>query len=121
MKAFPGTIESKGRFQRKELNDEQLEWLRRWYPVTENVRLAKAMGIGLGKLTDFAKDYNLKKSEAGMKAIKRRQTKAMTKANHKNGCYDRKRGHPPSDARWKARAGGGKSFVQDCKIRLLGR
>lgn len=98
MKAFPGTIESKGRFKRKELNDEQLEWLRRWFPVTENVRLAKAMGIGLGKLSDFARIFNLKKSEAGMKAIKQRQTKAMTKANHKNGCYDRKRGHPPSDA-----------------------
>jgi hypothetical protein len=99
MKAFPGTVETtKGRFQRKVLNNEQLEWLRRWFPMTENVRLAKAMGIGLGKLSDFVKEYSLKKSEAGLKAIKRRQAKAMAKTNHKNGCYDRKRGHPPSDA-----------------------
>lgn len=99
MKAFPGTVETtKGRFQRKVLNNEQLEWLRRWFPVTENVRLAKVMGIGLNKLSDFARDYNLKKSNAGLSAIKQRQVKAMVKTNHKNGCYDRKRGHPPSDA-----------------------
>ena len=99
MKPFPGKVEmTKGRVHRLVLNDEQLEWLRRWFPVTENCRLAKAMGISLSKVHDFANDYNLTKSEAGLRAIKRRQTKAMAKTNRKNGCYDRKRGHPPSEA-----------------------
>lgn len=89
---------TKGKVHRRVLNDEQLAWLRRWFPVTENCRLAKAMKISLFKLHDFARENGLTKSEAGMKAIKRRQTKAMVKTNKRNGCYDRKRGHPPSEA-----------------------
>jgi hypothetical protein len=80
------------------LNDEQRAWLCRWFPVTENNRLAKAMGICLHTLHCFARDLNLTKSEAGLRAIRRRQTKAMVKTNNRNGCYDRKRGHPPSAA-----------------------
>lgn len=99
MTPFPGEVEmTKGQVHRRVLNDEQREWFCRWFPVTENCRLAKAMGISLYKLHDFARKLGLTKSEVGMKAIKRRQTKAMAKTNHKNGCYDRKRGHPPSEA-----------------------
>ena len=87
-----------GKVYRRVLNDEQLEWLRRWFPTTENKRLAKAMKISLFKLHEFARENGLTKSEAGMKAIKRRQVKAMVKTNEKNGCYDRKRGHPVSEA-----------------------
>ena len=99
MKAFPGTVEmTNGKVHRRVLNDEQREWLCKWFPMTENCRLAKAMGISLYKLHDFARKLGLTKSEAGMKAIKRRRTKAMAKTNERNGCYDRKRGHPPSEA-----------------------
>lgn len=99
MKEFPGVVEmTKGQIHRRVLNDKQLEWLRRWFPQTENKRLAKAMGISLYKLHDFARENGLSKSESGLKAIKRRQTKAMVKTNHKNGCYDRKRGKPVSSA-----------------------
>jgi hypothetical protein len=102
-----------GKIHRLVLNDEQRAWICQWYPVTENKRLAKAMGISLYKLHCFALELNLTKSEEGLRAIKHRQTKAMAKTNHKNGCYDRKRGHAPSDAtieglrrRWeKIRAG----------------
>ena len=87
-----------GKGHRLILNEEQRKWLCRWFPTTENNRLAKAMGISLYKLHCFVKELNLTKSEAGMKAIKRRQTKAMTKTNYRNGCYDRKRGHPMSEA-----------------------
>lgn len=99
MKPYPGITEmTHGEVHRRVLNDEQREWLCRWFPVTENKRLAKAMGISLYKLHSFARELGLTKSEAGLRAIKRRQTKAMTKTNHKNGCYDRKRGHAPSEA-----------------------
>lgn len=99
MKSFPGTVETiKGQGHRKVLNDEQREWLCRWFPTVENKRLAKAMGISLYKLHCFARKLGLTKSEAGLRAIKRRQTKAMAKTNRKNGCYDRKRGHAPSEA-----------------------
>ena len=99
MKPYPGTTEmTHGEVHRLVLNDEQREWLCQWFPVTENKRLAKAMGISLYKLHCFARELGLTKSEEGWRAIKRRQTKAMAKANHKNGCYDRKRGHAPSEA-----------------------
>lgn len=99
MKPFPGKTEmTKGKVHRRVLNDEQREWLCKWFPVTENCRLAKAMGISLYKLHDFARQLGLTKSEAGLKAIKRRRDKAAAKTNHKNGCYDRKRGHPCSAA-----------------------
>jgi len=114
MTPYPGQTETtSGKIHRLVLNDEQREWLCRWFPVTENKRLAKAMGVSLYKLHCFAIELNLTKSEEGLRAIKQRQTKAMAKTNHKNGCYDRKRGHAPSDAtieglrrRWeKIRAG----------------
>ena len=96
MKPFPGTIEKRG--CKKFLNDEQKAWLAKWFPITENCRLIKAMGISFGKLYDFAAEQNIVKSEAGLKAIMRRSRKAAAKTNEKNGCYDRKRGHPVSAA-----------------------
>ena len=89
---------TRGKVHRRVLNDEQREWLCQWFPTIENKRLAKAMGISLYKLHEFARELGLTKSEAGLRAIKRRQTKAMLKTNNANGCYDRKRGHPPSEA-----------------------
>lgn len=109
MTPYPGTTEmTRGKVHRRVLNDEQRAWLCHWFPKTENSRLAQAMGVSLYKLHCFARELRLTKSEAGWRAIKRRQTKAMAKTNRKNGCYDRKRGHAPSEAtlqgarrRWK--------------------
>ena len=100
MKQFPGKIEmvKVGKTRRLVLNDEQEAWLFKWFPTIENYRLAKAMGISLYKIHDFAREYGLVKSEKGLAAIKRRQIKAMAKTNELNGCYDRKRGHPVSEA-----------------------
>ena len=99
MTPYPGTTEmTRGKIYRRVLNDEQREWLCRWFPTIENSRLAKAMGVSLYKLHCVARELGLTKSEAGWRAIKRRQTKAMAKTNERNGCYDRKRGHAPSEA-----------------------
>lgn len=98
MKPFPGVIEVVGHHQRMVLNDEQKAWLNKWFPVTENRRLCKEMKVSKYKLSEFVRELDLHKSEVGMKAIKRRQVKAIMKANLRNGCYDRKRGHPPSEA-----------------------
>ena len=99
MTPYPGTTEmTSGKVHRRVLNDEQRAWLCQWFPTIENKRLAKAMGVSLYKLHCFARELGLTKSEAGWRAIKRRQTKAMAKTNERNGCYDRKRGHAPSEA-----------------------
>ncbi len=111
---------TRGKVHRRVLNDEQREWLCQWFPIIENKRLAKAMGISLYKLHCFARELHLTKSEEGWRAIKRRQTKAMAKTNHKNGCYDRKRGHAPSEAtlegnrrRWEEYRQGLRELPQD--------
>lgn len=99
MTPFPGEVEmTKGKVHRRVLNDEQKAWLCRWFPTIENYRLAKAMHISDYKLHEFAREFDLTKSETGLKAIRRRQAKAAAKTNERNGCYDRKRGHPPSEA-----------------------
>ena len=92
------------------LNDRQLAWLRRWFPVTENCRLAKVMRISEQKLRDFAVENGLKKTAAGLRAIKRRQTKAMVKTNNQGGCTTiAKRGTPVSEA---TRAGNRKRWEE---------
>ena len=111
---------TRGKVHRRVLNDEQRAWLCQWFPTIENKRLAKAMGISLYKLHCFARELHLTKSEEGWRAIKRRQTKAMAKTNRKNGCYDRKRGHAPSEAtmegnrrRWEEVRAGLRELPQD--------
>ena len=52
---------TKGKVHRRVLNDEQLAWLRRWFPTTENKRLAKAMNISLFKLHEFARENGLRR------------------------------------------------------------
>lgn len=96
MRKFPGTIEVQG--HRYVLNDEQKAWLAKWFPVTENRIVASSMGISVNRLHGFARELCLKKSEAGMKAIIKRQSRRMAKTNERNGVYARKRGHPVSEA-----------------------
>jgi len=67
--------------------------------VTENKRLAKAMGVSMEAMRNYANRLGVKgKSEAGMAAIRKRQGKAAAKTNERNGCYERKRGKPVSEA-----------------------
>lgn len=110
---------------RKTLSEEQKAWFRTYFPKIENNRLAKAMGIGLDKLHEFAREMGLKKSESGIKAIQKRRAQKALKTNERNGCYDRKRGHPPSAAtleglrkRWEHfHEGKGKSTYETLKER----
>lgn len=123
MKPFPGKCEmTKGKVHRRVLNDEQREWFLHWFPITENARLSKAMGISEYKVHEFARELGLTKSEAGMRAIRKRRDRAAAKTNERNGCYDRKRGHPPSEAtrqgnlrRWEETRQG----LRDCPITTL--
>ena len=100
MRQFPGTIERGGKNHHEAiLNEEQKAWLVRWYPVTENKRLAKAMGVSLDAMRSYARRLGVKgKSATGMAAIRKRAGKAAAKTNERNGCYERKRGKPVSEA-----------------------
>ena len=98
MKPFPGTVTRGGVGGKISLTDEQKDWLRQWFPVTENRRLAKAMGTSESTMHRFARELHLTKSEKGMKAIMRRQAKLCKKVNEKSGYYASLRGRKPSEA-----------------------
>lgn len=110
MRKFPGEIKrGGGNHHAVILTEEQIEWLRRWYPVTENGRLAKAMGLSIGCVRKYAGLNGITKSEDGMREIWKRQNRAMVRTFNKKGYYDAKRGHAPSAAtiegnrrRWQA-------------------
>ena len=80
------------------LTEEQEEWLRRWFPEVDNNLLIKESGMSHSTLHRFAREYGLKKSEAGMKRIKKQQAAHIKKLCEKNGYYDSLRGHPVSEA-----------------------
>lgn len=80
------------------LTDEQAEWFTHWFPIVENSRIAKAMHISLPTMHRLKRKLMLKKSAAGMKAIKRRQAKAVAKICEANGHYASMRGKRPSEA-----------------------
>lgn len=100
MNRFPGEVERYGgsNGMKIHLTKSQLEWLRKWYPVTENKRLSKVMKIGENRVRCIAKSEGIVKSEKGMQAIRKRSARRAKATNERNGCYERKRGHAPSDA-----------------------
>lgn len=95
MKKFPGSI-ARGKYGAVVLADEQLDWLRREFPKTENRRLMKAMNIAHNTLHRLARQYKLTKSEAGLKAIRKRQAKEALKIN--KAYHESIRGKRPSQA-----------------------
>ncbi len=96
MTKFPGEIQ-RGRNGKMFFTDEQTAWFIKWYPVTENYRIAKAMGgISITKVRKFARSLNLEKSKEGLAAICKRQGKKMARTFERRGLYDAKRGKPCS-------------------------
>lgn len=64
-----------------QLTDEQREWLVEEFPVTENTRLCKVMGISYPTLYKLAGELHLTKSDDGMKAIMARQAQCHKRLN----------------------------------------
>lgn len=81
------------------MSNDQQDWLRRCYPETENGVLLEKMGncISLGTLHRMAKELGLKKSEAGMRRIRKRHAAQVKRICEKNGYYASLRGKRPSD------------------------
>ena len=94
---FPGTLTKVNNY-RYELTDEQVEWLRKWYPVVEGPVLMNMSGIKFSTLHRFARQYHLTKSKEGLKKIIARTAKRIKKICEKNGYYDSIRGKQPSEA-----------------------
>lgn len=94
---FPGTLTKQNNF-RYVLTQEQIDWLCKWYPVTENSVLMKMSGIKFSTLHRFARQFKLTKSDEGLKKILYRTAKRIKKICEKNGYYDSIRGKQPSEA-----------------------
>lgn len=98
MTPFPGTTTTTGPHRRITLTPEQEEWMRLWYPMTENRRLIKASGLSHSTFHRFAKQLGLKKSEEGFKAIKKRQAAHIKRKCTRNGYYESMRGREQPEA-----------------------
>jgi len=99
MRRFPGTLARGGRNHRAAvLSDEQREWFFRWFPVTENRRMAKAMGLSQSAVRQMARRMGLRKSDAGRAAIHRRSARIMARTFERRGLYAAKRNRPSSPA-----------------------
>lgn len=95
MKPYPGQTEKRnGTFV---LTQEQKEWFCRWFPETENSRIAKAMGVSVSSMHRIKRELGLTKSDKGMKAIKRRQAAQIKKVCQENGYYESLEGRQPSE------------------------
>lgn len=96
---FPGKLKHGGRNGKKILlSHKQVKWMNDFFPMTENRLIADAMGINVRTVSGVARRYGISKSEEGMRQIRKRQQEAALKTNLENGCYDRKRGRPVSEA-----------------------
>ena len=84
--------------KRIELTEEQREWLKRWYPKTENRVCAEAMGVSTDTVWYLARNMGLTKSVQGMKAIRRRAVAKTKETCEANGYYDSLRGKEASAA-----------------------
>lgn len=99
---FPGKIRHYGKYKKIRLSEKQKKWMRENFPIFENKRLMAASGLRNSLLHKFANELNLKKSEIGMLAIRKRQAAHICKVCEENGYYDKLRrrgmGKPCLDA-----------------------
>lgn len=63
------------------MTDEQKDWLRETFPVTENREIMKVMGVSWPTLHKIAHELGLKKSEEGLKAIRQRKCEEHKRIN----------------------------------------
>ena len=82
MRLFPGRLaKSTSVPNLYVLTDEQVAWLRETFPVTENFRIMKMMGVSYSTLYKMANRLGLQKSEEGMRAIYERNGKKHRQMN----------------------------------------
>jgi len=82
MRAFPGVLAKlPTRTHPYVLSEEQEVWLREVFPVTENRKIVKAMGVSYPTLHRIAHQMGLKKDEEWMRAIRRQSCEEHKRMN----------------------------------------
>lgn len=82
MRPFPGEMQKVvSKAHPYILTDEQKDWLRETFPVTENRKIMEVMGISWPTLHKLAHELGLRKSEEGLKAIRQRKCEEHKRMN----------------------------------------
>lgn len=82
MRPFPGELQKlTSKSHPYTMTDEQKDWLRETFPVTENREIMKVMGVSWPTLHKIAHELGLKKSEEGLKAIRQRKCEEHKRIN----------------------------------------
>lgn len=79
------------------LNDAQLQWLRRYYPLMDNTSVISLTGIRRTTLLRLAAELGLTKTPATIRDIPRRCAERARRTLEQRGYYDTLRGKPLSD------------------------
>lgn len=85
-------------YGKRVLTDYQREWLNDHFRDKENSKIMELMNLSHSTLHRMVRKMKLTKSEAGMRAIKKRQAAHIKKVCTENGYYDSLRGKKPSEA-----------------------
>lgn len=82
MRPFPGEMQKvTSRSHPYTLTDEQQDWLRETFPVTENRKIMEVMGVSWPTLHKLAHELGLKKSADGLRAIRQRKCEEHKRMN----------------------------------------
>ena len=82
MRPFPGELKKlTSKSHPYTMTDEQKDWLRETFPVTENREIMKVMGVSWPTLHKMAHELGLRKSEEGIKAIRQRKCEEHKRIN----------------------------------------
>ena len=82
MRPFPGEVQKvASKAHPYTLYDEQNDWLRETFPVTENRKMMAVMGISWPTLHKLAHELGLKKDAEWMKAVRKRNCEEHKRIN----------------------------------------
>lgn len=96
---FPGgKIQTPPHRQKIVLTEEQIEWLRRYFPTNRGDILRAMSGLSQPTFYRILKENNIRKTPGARSRIWRANSKRGQKKMEKNGYYDSLRGRKPTAA-----------------------
>lgn len=96
---FPGgKIQTPPHRQKIVLTEEQIEWLRRYFPTNRADILRAKSGLSLSTFYRILKENNIHKTPGARSRIWRANCKRARETMKKNGYYDSLRGRKPTTA-----------------------
>ena len=95
---FPEPVPVSKQGQKIVLNEAQLEWLAKWYPICRNEQIREATGLKSSTLARLRRKNGISKTKSMMLKAARANGKKGARALRKNGYYDSLKGRKPTPA-----------------------